>query len=116
MRKEKEESKFRRFVLPIMAICACVFMVFCAIMGHGVFPCQAAAEAGEFSFPVLFYLIVFAVIMALGWVLDLKNKNKTNNLLTEKVAVENKEEKTTTESEVKESKGEANSKAKKKNK
>lgn len=92
MRKEKEESTFRRFVLPIMAICACVFMVFCAIMGHGVFPCQAAAESGEFSFPVLFYLIVFAVIMALGWVLDLKNKNKSNDLLTEKVAVENKEE------------------------
>ena len=47
-----------------------------AIMGHGVFPCQQAAAQGKFSFPVLFYLIVFAVIMVLGWVLDLKNKNK----------------------------------------
>ncbi|MBR4002832.1 MAG: APC family permease [Clostridia bacterium] len=74
MRKQKEETKFRRFVLPIMAIIACVFMVFCAIMGHGVFPCQAAAENGEFSFPVLFYLIVFAAIMCLGWLLNRKNK------------------------------------------
>ena len=73
--KAKDETKFRRFVLPILAIIACAFMIFCAIMGHGVFPCQAAAEAGEgFSFPVLFYLIVFAAIMALGWLLNRKNK------------------------------------------
>lgn len=87
--KQKEETKLRRFVLPIMAIVGCVFMIFCAIMGHGVFPYQAAKEAGEFSFPVLFYLIVFAVIMLLGLLLNLTNKKKSianqeeKNLATE---------------------------------
>jgi len=74
IRKAKDETKFRRFVLPIMAIVACVFMVFCAIMGHGVFPFQQAQAEGKFAFPVLFYLIVFAVIMLLGLVLELKNR------------------------------------------
>lgn len=76
--KEKEESVFRRFVLPIMAIVACVFMIFCAIMGHGVFMLQKSMEeTGKFSFPVLFYLIVFAAIMGLGWLLNRKNKKTT---------------------------------------
>jgi hypothetical protein len=41
-------------------------MVFVAIYAHGVRPYQNAAANGEFAFPVLFYLIVFAAIMALG--------------------------------------------------
>ena len=65
---------FKRFVLPILAIISCVFMVFCAIMGHGVFPYLEAAEQGKFVFPVLFYLIVFALIMFIGFILNLKNK------------------------------------------
>lgn len=72
--KQKEENVFKRFVLPILAIIACVFMVFCAIMGHGVFPYLEAAQQGEFAFPVLFYLIVFGFIMLIGWLLNLKNK------------------------------------------
>lgn len=79
IRKQKDENKFRRFILPILAIICCVFMIFCAIMGHGVFPCQAAAEQGKFAFPVLFYLIVFGVIMLIGFIFDLKSiKNKSN--------------------------------------
>lgn len=75
MRKQKDETKFRRFILPIMAIVACVFMIFCAIMGHGVFMLQKSmAETGKFSFPVLFYLIIFAIFMVLGWLLNRKNK------------------------------------------
>ena len=78
--KQKEETKFRRFVLPIMAIIACVFMIFCAIMGHGFFPYQQSMQTtGEFSFPVLFYLIVFAFVMALGWLLNRKNKKVKEN-------------------------------------
>lgn len=77
IRKEKDETVMKRWVLPILAIIGCVFMIFCAIMGHGVFLYQKAQEAGTFSFPVLFYLIVFGVIMLLGFVLNLKNKNKT---------------------------------------
>lgn len=64
-----------------MAIISCLFMVFCAIMGHGVFPCQASIEkTGKFSFPVLFYLIVFAGIMLLGWVFDTTRK-KNNKII-----------------------------------
>ena len=92
MIKEKAETKFRRFVLPIMAIIACVFMVFCAIMGHGVFPCQQAQASGEFAFPVLFYLIVFAAIMLLGWLLDRKNKNNTCEETANSTVLEDKQE------------------------
>lgn len=91
MRKEKGETKFRRFVLPSIAIVACVFMIFCAIMGHGVFPYQQAAESGKFAFPVLFYLIVFAVIMVLGWLLN--RKNKKNSLVEEQICLEEVENK-----------------------
>lgn len=86
IRKQKDENTFRRFVLPIVAIIACVFMVFCAIMGHGVFPCQSAALEGKFSFPVLFYLIVFGVVMFVGWLFDMKNNTKSKkSSIAEKV-------------------------------
>ena len=53
--------------MPIVAIFACGFMVFAAIYAHGLMPYEASKEAGtEFSCPVLFYLIVFAVIMMIG--------------------------------------------------
>ena len=41
-------------------------MIFAAIYAHGVVPLKNALEAGGFAFPVLFYLIVFAVIMLAG--------------------------------------------------
>lgn len=64
--KEKDENVFWRFVLPVAAILACVFMVFAAIYAHGVTPFMQASANGTFSFPVLFYLIVFAAIMVAG--------------------------------------------------
>ncbi len=66
MIKEKELSTFKRFVLPAVSIVACAFMVFAAVYAHGITPFLAAKEAGKFSFPVLFYLILFAVIMVIG--------------------------------------------------
>lgn len=90
IRKEKDETVFRRWILPILAIIGCLFMIFCAIMGHGVFLYQKAQEAGTFSFPVLFYLIVFAVIMVLGWALNLKNKKA----VTEPISKTEDEQKT----------------------
>lgn len=76
MKKEKEMGVFKRFVLPIFAILACMFMVFAAVYAHGITPYVSAKANGEFSFPVLFYLIVFAVIVAVGALLK-KSKNKT---------------------------------------
>lgn len=66
MIKEKELGVFKRFVLPIVSILSCAFMVFAAVYAHGITPYLSAKEAGEFSFPVLFYLIVFALFMGIG--------------------------------------------------
>lgn len=75
MIKEKELGVFKRFVLPLLSIIACGFMVFAAVYAHGVTPFKAAQEAGTFSFPVLFYLIIFAVIMIIG--IFVKNNKKS---------------------------------------
>lgn len=66
MKKEKDLGFGKRFVLPALAIAACGFMVFAAVYAHGVTPYLAAKEAGTFSFPVLFYLILFIVVMLIG--------------------------------------------------
>lgn len=66
--KEKELNFVKRFLIPILAILSCAFMVFAAVYAHGVTPYLNAKANGNFSFPVLFYLIVFAVIMIIGWI------------------------------------------------
>ncbi len=66
MKKEKQESVFNRYILPAVALLACLFMVFAAVYAHGITPYLSAKANGTFSFPVLFYLIIFAVIMILG--------------------------------------------------
>lgn len=77
MRKEKSLPAVKRFVLPTLGIIGSAFMVFAAIYSHGYMPYLAAKEQGEFSCPVLFYLIVFAVIMAIGMlVMNPKKKAK----------------------------------------
>ena len=52
MRKEKDQSIFRRFVIPCLATAGAVFMVYASIVGH---------KMANF-----WYLIVFAVIMLIG--------------------------------------------------
>ncbi|MBE6917275.1 MAG: amino acid permease [Ruminococcaceae bacterium] len=69
MVKEKELGLFKRFLLPGMAIFSCVSMILAAVYAHGITPYLQAQERGEFSFPVLFYLIVFAAIMGIGAIL-----------------------------------------------
>ena len=66
MKNEKNEGVFKRFILPIAALISCVFMVFAAIYAHGITPFLAAKANGSFAFPVLFYIIIFAVIMGIG--------------------------------------------------
>lgn len=66
MKKEKEMGAFKRFILPVIAIVACLFMIFAAVYAHGITPYLAAKEAGKFSFPVLFYLIIYVVVMVIG--------------------------------------------------
>ncbi len=82
IKKETKENKFFRYIVPILAIISCLFMIFSAIMGHGVFEYQKAKEVGQFSFPVLFYLIIFAIIMVIGALFDIpRKKNLTKNNL-----------------------------------
>ena len=76
MRKEKDVGVFKRFILPIIAIVACLFMVYAAVYSHGIIPFQTAQAAGKFSCPVLFYLILFAVIMVVGAFLYKPKQNK----------------------------------------
>ncbi len=66
IKKEGKKNIFKNTVMPLLAIVASLFMVFVAIYAHGIRPYQAALENGRFAFPVLFYLIVFAIIMASG--------------------------------------------------
>ena len=66
MKKEKELGFVKRFLLPVLAIIACGFMIFAAVYAHGITPYLKAQADGKFSFPVLFYLIVFAVIIVIG--------------------------------------------------
>ena len=53
IRKEKDLSVFKRFVMPILGLAGCVFMVYAAFVGHGVSN-------------VLHYLVIFAVFMVVG--------------------------------------------------
>lgn len=66
IKKAKDVSFVKRFVLPILAICGSLFMVVAAFYAHGYVKFEAAKESGGFDCPILFYLIVFAVIMLIG--------------------------------------------------
>ena len=61
-----KEHIWKNTVLPLFGIAASVFMVIAALYAHGIGPYKAAAATGSFSCPVVFYLIVFAVIMLIG--------------------------------------------------
>ena len=66
IKKEGKKNPLKNIVMPVLAVMACLFMIFVAVYAHGIRPYLSARANGEFAFPVLFYLIVFAVIMAIG--------------------------------------------------
>lgn len=74
--KEGKKNIFKNVIMPILAVIMSLFMVFVAIYAHGISPYQASET---FTFPVLFYLIVFAVIMLIGALLY-KSKNPADLL------------------------------------
>ena len=49
MIKEKSLSFFKRFIVPVVAMIACLFMVYAAIVAHGM--------------DTVYYLIIFAIVM-----------------------------------------------------
>ena len=60
MRKEKDQPILSRFVLPILALCGSVFIVIASIFSH--------------KWGCFWYMIVFAVIMAIGLLVNKSNK------------------------------------------
>lgn len=62
MKKEKDLSGFKRFVMPTLSIVSCIFMIIAACVSHGM--------------GVVAYLIVFFVIMGIGALLE-RTKNET---------------------------------------
>ncbi|MBO5340836.1 MAG: APC family permease [Oscillospiraceae bacterium] len=60
MRKEKDQTVVRRFVLPILASIGSAFMVLACIIGHGM--------------ACFWYMIVFVVVMAVGALFERANK------------------------------------------
>ena len=60
------EGSWKNVLLPILGVASAVFMVIAAVYAHGIVPYQKAAAQGAFACPVVFYLIVFAVIMLIG--------------------------------------------------
>ena len=73
--KEGKKNVFKNIIMPILATISSIFMIFVAIYAHGIAKYKEAIKSGEFAFPVLFYLIVFAVIMVIG-ILLYKRKSK----------------------------------------
>ncbi len=61
MRKEKDQSVLRRFVFPILAMCGSLFMALACIISH--------------KWGCVWYLIVYAVIMVIGGVLNRRKGN-----------------------------------------
>ncbi len=62
MRKEKDQPVLRRFVLPVLALCGSIFMVVACALSHRM--------------GCVWYLIVFAVIMAIGGLVDHRRRKK----------------------------------------
>ena len=79
MVKEKNLNTLKRFIIPILSIISCCFLVFVAIMAHGVNPYLDAIKNNKgFSFPVLFYLIIFVIVMLIGFFFSPAFKRKIN--------------------------------------
>ncbi len=66
IKKHGKENIFKNIVMPILGILACLFMFGSAVYAHGIQKYLEAKAQGYFSFPILFYFIVFAVIMIIG--------------------------------------------------
>lgn len=61
MRKEKEQSIVRRFLLPALALCGSIFMIIASIFSHGI--------------GCLWYLIVFGAIMLVGVLVNRRHRS-----------------------------------------
>lgn len=56
MKKEKEWNGFKRFVMPAVSIAGCIIMIIAAFVSH--------------KMAAVYYLIVFAVVIIIGWLIE----------------------------------------------
>lgn len=67
MMTDKTQNFVKRFLIPALAALSSAFMVGAAIYSHGIAKFLAAKEAGApFTFPALFYMVVFVVVIIVG--------------------------------------------------
>jgi APA family basic amino acid/polyamine antiporter len=66
MKKEKDLSSFNRFIMPIVSLAGCAFMIIAAIFSH--------------KMAVVAYLIIFAIIMVIGAMFANKKTNSQSEL------------------------------------
>lgn len=69
IRRFGREDIKRGVILPVLSLISSGFIIFATVYAHGIRPYLVAREEGKFSFPVLFYLIIFSVIMLFGAIL-----------------------------------------------
>ena len=75
--KEGKKDKLKNILLPVLGCLCCLFMIFAAVYSHGIVPFLKGKENGTFTFPILFYLILFTIVMSIG-MLFYKKTNKSN--------------------------------------
>ena len=63
IKTEKDLGVFKRFITPILGVLSCIFMVFCAIYAYRM--------------DSVYYLVVFGVVMLLGFYFDKRTKAKS---------------------------------------
>ena len=69
IRRFGRENIKRGIILPVLSLICSAFIIFATVYAHGIRPYLAAKGQGHFSFPVLFYLIIFSAIMLFGVIL-----------------------------------------------
>lgn len=65
MRKEKEFSILKRFVMPSLGVLSCLFMIYATYFAHGK--------------DIIDFMIVFALVMGFGAVLDFRFRKRKKN-------------------------------------
>ena len=77
MTKSKDLNTFRRFIMPILSIIGCLFMVFAALYAHS----RTGGKLAVWNTPVSWYLIIFAVVMAIGAFFYKKDRDSGKNTI-----------------------------------
>ncbi len=77
--KKATDLSFTRYLIPALGLIGSVFMVFAAIYAHGIQPYLAAKANGGFACPIVFYLILFAVVLVWCCVLSIRTGRQTRD-------------------------------------